>query len=506
MWRVLLVVLFVGLDWSLVSISVSACDTAPANIVGWWPGDGNPNDIIGTNNGTLKGGATVTNAGLVGQCFSFDGTNGYVQIPDSPSLRPTNLTVEAWVKFSSLNSSHTANAGHQYIVFKQNPLSSNFEGYGLGKDRAPNGVVTNLAGDVLYYNVTSADGTKTAEVDSTVIVTTNVWYHVAGVRGPNFLQLYVNGQLQGQVSVNFPQSYGNLPVYFGTSGESYWDGKLAGQLDEVSIYNRALSASEIAAIYNAGASGKCKGSSNIGNAPVITNPPASLAVVVSNTATFTVGVSGDAPLNYQWYFNATNAVGLNTNLLVLSNVTATNAGSYSVIITNGSGSATSTPALLAVSYPPVITNQPVGLAVVVSNNATFTVEVTGDAPLNYQWYFNVTNAVGLNSNVLVLGNVTAINAGNYSVIITNASGNATSAPAVLAVSYPPVITNEPVGVAVVVSNTATFSVGASGDAPLNYQWYFNATNAVGLNTNVLTLSDVTETNVGSYNVIITNES
>jgi hypothetical protein len=229
-------------------------------------------------------------------------------------------------------------------------------------------------------------------------------------------------------------------------------------------------------------------------------------VVVSNNATFTVGVSGDAPLSYQWYFNVTNALGQNTNVLVLGNVTATNAGSYSVIITNASGSATSTPALLAVSYPPVITNQPVNIGVIVSNNASFTVGVSGDASLSYQWYFNATNAVGSDTNVLTLSSVTVANAGNYSVIITNASGSATSAPALLTVSYPPVITNQPSGVTVIVSNNAVFTVGVTGDAPLSYQWYFNATNAVGQNTNVLVLGNVTAANVGSYSVIITNTS
>ncbi|TLY32977.1 MAG: LamG domain-containing protein, partial [Ignavibacteria bacterium] len=98
-----------------------------------------------------------------------------------------------------------------------------------------------------------------AVANSVTIVTTNVWYHIAGVRGANYLQLYVNGQLESTVTVNFPQNYGKLPLYFGTSGQSYWDGKFRGQLDEVSLYNRALASNEISAMYQAGSAGKCKG-------------------------------------------------------------------------------------------------------------------------------------------------------------------------------------------------------------------------------------------------------
>ena len=67
-------------------------------------------------------------------------------------------------------------------------------------------------------------------------------------------------------------------------------------------------------------------------APTITNGPVSQSVMVSNNAVFTVGVSGDLPLSYQWYFNATNAVGLNTNALTLTNVQGSQAGNYTVVV------------------------------------------------------------------------------------------------------------------------------------------------------------------------------
>ena len=79
----------------------------------------------------------------------------------------------------------------------------------------------------------------------------------AATRGPNFTQLYVNGQLESQTNVSFAQDYGSFPLFFGSSGQSYWDRKFNGLLDEVSLYNRALSSNEIAAISAAGSAGKC---------------------------------------------------------------------------------------------------------------------------------------------------------------------------------------------------------------------------------------------------------
>src|SRR5437879_3618383 len=74
------------------SLDAADCAVGSADLVGWWPGDGNARDIAGTNNGTLQGSASATTGGVVGSAFSFDGTNAYVQIPDSAAFHPTNLT------------------------------------------------------------------------------------------------------------------------------------------------------------------------------------------------------------------------------------------------------------------------------------------------------------------------------------------------------------------------------------------------------------------------------
>ena len=71
--------------------------------MGWWPGEGNANDVVGANNGTLVNGVSFAN-GVVGQAFSFDGVSSYVSIPDSPSLDSftNSITIESWMKFNQL--------------------------------------------------------------------------------------------------------------------------------------------------------------------------------------------------------------------------------------------------------------------------------------------------------------------------------------------------------------------------------------------------------------------
>ena len=165
---------------TLALASADSCLPPPGGLIGWWPGDGSARDLVGTNHGTLEGGATADSNGMVGAAFNFDGTNKYVQIPDAPELNPQILSVECWVRFDNLDAPGTSvYLGQQYLVFKQNERSDNFEGYVLSKDRT--------FADVILWEVTSASG-QLVRIDTTSTVTTNVWYHLAGTRGSNFIQ------------------------------------------------------------------------------------------------------------------------------------------------------------------------------------------------------------------------------------------------------------------------------------------------------------------------------
>ena len=320
-----------------------SCVPAPSGLVGWWPGEGNANDVFGANNGMLEN-VTFTN-GMVGQGFYLNGSNADVQIPDSASLKPASVTVETWVRLDALASPVAAYPGLQYIVFKQNTRDGDFEGYDLEKNRIDDQ-------DVFRFQVTSADGTQ-VPVASTTIPQVGVWYHLAGTydSSSGYVNLYVNGALEGSAYAGFPLDYGTRPVFIGTTGQPGWDGRVQGTVDEVSIYNRALSSDEIASIYSAGSAGKCPGPFP----PGITAQPTNQTVVVGGTVTFTVMAGGTPPLSYQWNFNGTNISGATNTLLTLTNVQSSQAGNYAVLVTNTLGSVLSSNAvLMANSLPPCV--------------------------------------------------------------------------------------------------------------------------------------------------------
>jgi pectate lyase len=159
--------------------------------------------------------------------------------------------------------------------------------------------------------------------------------------------------------------------------------------------------------------------------------------------------------------------------------------------------------------PPSIELDPQGQSVLVGQNALFSVQASGTAPLSYQWYYN-TNTVLTNatSSILTLTNVQLADAGGYSVVVTNGSGAITSAVAQLTVSLPAapsIITQPQDQTNILPGATATFSVVAGGSEPLSYQWYYNVnTLLTNATDSTLTLNNVQVANAGSYSVTVSN--
>jgi len=210
----------------------------PPGLISWWRAEGNALDSFGTNHGVLTNGAGFA-AGQVGQTFSLDGVNDYVAVPDSASLRPASVTIEAWVKFFATN-------GIRIVLVK--PVgAATFDSYGLAlQDGAVLAAIcdTNGFGPFLTGPANTVPGQ---------------WYHLAYTFDDGTKQqvLYVNGAAVASGVANKSMSYDTHAVLIGADIENgVPDLFQNGQVDEASLYNRALTRDEIATIYNAGSLGK----------------------------------------------------------------------------------------------------------------------------------------------------------------------------------------------------------------------------------------------------------
>ncbi len=187
------------------------------------------------------------------------------------------------------------------------------------------------------------------------------------------------------------------------------------------------------------------------SSPGLFTQPASLSVIESNNASFSVNATGAPPIFYRWYFNsnaittAVNATATNA-ILNFASALPTNQGFYFVIVSNSLGTVTSSVVTLTVtngggatSAAPVITLAPANQSALTNSTVFFTVEARGAATLAYQWRFN-SNAIDALVNdtatnaTLALSNVTLSSTGFYDVVVTNELGSITSAPVRLTVT------------------------------------------------------------------------
>jgi hypothetical protein len=151
---------------------------------------------------------------------------------------------------------------------------------------------------------------------------------------------------------------------------------------------------------------------------------------------FQIGSLGN--LSYQWQLNGTNIANATNASLTLTDVRFTNDGIYTVIVSDGVASTTSSNAVLTVGLPPFILVQPASQSVESNCNAAFNVSVGGLPPLSYQWWENGAILSTETNSSLNIASVQASNCGSYRLVVTNVLGATTSAVAVLALGSPPV--------------------------------------------------------------------
>jgi hypothetical protein len=315
----------------------------------------------------------------------------------------------------------------------------------------------------------------------------------------------------------------NLPAgikLIGTNGNAFW--QLNGTPTVSGTYVVGLTAKDQA---NSSSSRTVTASLTLNIAPavvaappLITNQPASLSVTQGQTATFSVGATGTAPLTYFWRKGG-NALANGPNpSLNIPNAQSANAGTYSVIVSNSAGTVTSSNATLTVIVPPTpptITTQPGDQLVNVVQNATFSVVATGSTPLNYFWRKGATVLTNSASPSFTIANAQSADAGTYSVIVSNSVGTVTSSNATLTVNtviIAPAITTQPTNQLVFPGQNVSFAVAASGTAPFDYQWRKNGANLAdntrftGALSNRFAISGVLTNDAGNYTVVVANSS
>lgn len=231
------------------------CFPAPAGLVSWWPGDGNANDIVSTNDGTLVNGATFA-PGQVDSAFSFDGVDDRVALGNDASLTGLNAgTVGAWI---FVPSSAPGNANQDVL------------GYGGDGDGAfIVWVELDAASTAFTVNTFSlSPPSERNSVKTDALFSTDAWHHVAWISTGASYQIYVDGVNQPfsiVIGVNDGQWIGDISTINGTVniGAHKGSGVLTeffnGLIDELQVFDRALSGAEIQGIFEAGNAGQCKG-------------------------------------------------------------------------------------------------------------------------------------------------------------------------------------------------------------------------------------------------------
>lgn len=208
----------------------------PTNgLVGYWPFNGNANDVsTNANNGTNNGAILTTDRfGNVNSAYSFNGTSHYIKVLDNNSLDLTqNLTLSSWIEPNSLNNEQAilgkgTNIGHTWYALHHNVLNPKKTGISL----------QNLP------------AVSTCFINSSQLSINN-WNHLLATYNGSELKLYLNGVLVNTTTKNIqlmPNSLTDLFIGCELNNFRFFNGKL----DDIGIWNRALTTDEISNLYNA---------------------------------------------------------------------------------------------------------------------------------------------------------------------------------------------------------------------------------------------------------------
>jgi N-acetylneuraminic acid mutarotase len=523
----------------------ATCVQPPSGLVSWWQAEGDSSDAMGNNPGALVNGTSFA-PGMVGLAFSFDQSSSQsVQIPYSTSLLTPAFTWEAWIYPTDFD-----------LIDAQAWVFGQAYGRQLVMQAGPGGglrvaiYITDTYGD--FFGFPGPYDLAPLE-----------WAHIAATwDGTSILKLYINGSLvaQGTEYVSLPLGDAGCGFSIGGINDScgYFGQYFPGLIDELSVYDRPLSDGEIAAIYQAGSAGKCRQSNSGGLCAPCPNNAVSWWAGEGN-ASDSLGVNPGTPQNGPTYtagevgeafnFNGVSqAVQIPYSASLISN-------SFSVEAwINPAGQPAGQAFILGQSYGRQLIVRPgspgLNVAFDVCTDPYYWYEVadnSGAVPVG-QWTHlaGVCDTTAATLTLYINGaldrqaplSITPYDSGCAFTIggVNNACGyygqyfdgqidevtlygSALSAEEVMALYNagsggkcwpPPTIVTQPTNQTAAVGATVQFSVVAGGIGPFSYQWYLNDAalsdggGVSGSQTATLVLSNVQESQAGTYYVVVSN--
>jgi Immunoglobulin I-set domain len=435
---------------------------------------------------------------LTGRCISLFAC-GYAGTP--PGLKTNPATAAPTITQQPASQTVTAGQAATFSVTASGDAPMNYQWFMNGAAAGTNSSAFSIAqtatgqtGAQIYVVVTNAGGSATS---ATVTLTVT-----AAATAPMITQQPVSATVTAGQSAAFSvMATGTAPLSY----QWFLNGTASGTNSNLFSIAQASAGQTGAQIYVkvSNATGSVTSATvtltvtAAATAPTITQQPLSVSVTAGQSAAFSVMAKGTAPLTYQWFLNGT-AAGTNSSAFSIAQTTTGQTGAQIYVkVSNATGSVTSATVTLTVTAAataPTITQQPLSVSVTAGQSAAFSVVATGTAPLTYQWFLNGT-AAGTNSSAFSIAQTTTGQTGaQIQVKVSNATGSAISNAVTLTVnpvaSTAPAIAQQPTNAIVTVGQSATFTVTATGTAPLTYQWFMNG-GGVGTNSSTYTISQTT---------------
>jgi hypothetical protein len=313
----------------------------PTNgLVGWWPFNGNAIDESGNgNNGTVNGAALTSDRFLnSNDAYFFDGVSNFIEVPSSTSLMVNNAyTISAWVYVNSYNS-----GGFPYqpaIVSK----IDNGDWYGGYEIR----ILNNATGTESNFGTSGRINGNFINISQNNH-SVNQWYHLVVNYDGTHVEFFINNQTVGSISVNGSLETSSIPLRFGRRGgagsNNCW---YNGKIDDIGIWNRALSDCEIQDLYNSQINSVA---GSIAVSPQLAPTGSNVSLTTATNSTNLQWQSN--PSNYGWQNVPSNSTysGGTTNTLTVNNVQLANHNQpFRVIASNGNCTDTSNIATIQIA-------------------------------------------------------------------------------------------------------------------------------------------------------------